>query len=256
MTNAVLVELVALGRRYKFRNNSTRPNSRGYVYSKASPELLAWVARIEDFVITNYGVKSAPFRMYQTVNVKALSNGLEESFHAQMTILNGVLKACESIPFRQLSQSISSNDSLSNLFDKFHKIVSALRVRHGNRNTLDVIDEYDVQDLLYALLKLYFADIRKEEYTPSYAGSSARMDFLLKAEKVVVEVKKTRPGLGDKELGNQLIEDVARYKSHPDCKKLICFVYDPDARIHNPSGMLNDLNKNEDDFVVEIVIKP
>ena len=45
--------------------------------------------------------------------------------------------------------------------------------------------------LLHALLLLYFDDIRAEEWTPSYAGKSARMDFLLKNEGVVIEVKKT-----------------------------------------------------------------
>lgn len=39
--------------------------------------------------------------------------------------------------------------------------------------------EYDIQDLLHALLRPGINDIRPEEYTPSYAGSSTRMDFLL-----------------------------------------------------------------------------
>ncbi len=56
--------------------------------------------------------------------------------------------------------------------------------------------------LLHALLLLYFDDIRAEAWTPSYAGKSARMDFLLKNEGVVIEVKKTRLGLTDKELGD------------------------------------------------------
>ena len=70
--------------------------------------------------------------------------------------------------------------------------------------------------LLHALLLLCFDDIRAEEWTSSYAGKSARMDFLLKNEGVVIEVKKTRLGLTDKELGDQLIIDVDRYKVHPD----------------------------------------
>ena len=69
------------------------------------------------------------------------------------------------------------------------------------------------------------------------------MDFLLKNEKVVVETKMTRSGLGDKQVGEQLIVDVARYKEHPDCKMLICFVYDPEAHIRNPRGLEADLDK-------------
>lgn len=109
--------------------------------------------------------------------------------------------------------------------------------------------------MLHALLQLYFDDIRDEEWTPSYAGSAARVDFLLKNEKTVIEVKKTRQGLADKEVGNQLIEDIERYKVHPDCEKLVCFVYDPEGRIGNPNGVMNDLNNRHEGFA-KVVIRP
>src|SRR2546425_4837451 len=80
---------------------------------------------------------------------------------------------------------------LTELCTRFHLIVRQLRSRHDNRATLDVNDEYDVQDLMHALLHLNFNDIRAEEWTPSYAGGSSRMDFLLKQEKIVIEAKKT-----------------------------------------------------------------
>ena len=113
-----------------------------------------------------------------------------------------------------------------------------------------------MQDLLHALLRLNFDDIRPEEWTPSYAGKSARMDFLLKAEQVVVETKKTRKGLDAKELGDQLIIDIQRYQSHPDCKTLFCFVYDPEARIANPVGIENDLSKTYNGLDVIVQIEP
>lgn len=122
---------------------------------------------------------------------------------------------------------------LETVFKNFHKMVRKIRERYDNRNTLDINDEYDVQDLLFATLQLFFDDIRKEEWTPSYAGNSSRVDFLLKKEKIVIEVKKTRASMKDKDLGEQLIIDIAKYKVHPDCEKLICFVYDPEARIAN-----------------------
>jgi hypothetical protein len=54
-------------------------------------------------------------------------------------------------------------------------------------------DEYDVQDIFHALLRLFVDDIREEEWTPSYAGGASRMDFLLPELETVVEIKKTRP---------------------------------------------------------------
>ena len=150
---------------------------------------------------------------------------------------------------------IDVDSSLNIIFSHFYKVARQLRCRYDNRETLKIEDEYDVQDLLHALLLLYFDDIRAEEWTSSYAGKSARMDFLLKNEGVVIEVKKTRLGLTDKELGDQLIIDVDRYKVHPDCKRLVCFVYDAEGRIGNPNGLMADLNNQHEGFAT-VIIKP
>ena len=83
------------------------------------------------------------------------------------------------------------------------------------------------------------------------------MDFLLKEEKIVVEVKMARKGLADKEVGDQLIVDIERYKEHPDCDMLICFIYDPEGRIANPQGLSKDLqNQSKDDLKVVVFINP
>jgi len=118
------------------------------------------------------------------------------------------------------------------------------------------LDEYDVQDLMHALLWLHFVDVRPEEYTPSYAGKASRMDFLLKRESIVVELKMTRAGLGAKELSSQLIEDIERYKAHPDCQALLCFVYDPAGLIPNPRGIEADLDRDDGPFPVRVLIRP
>ncbi len=140
-------------------------------------------------------------------------------------------------------------------FSRFHRVARQLRTRHNGRKTLEIEDEYDVQDLLHALFQLYFDDIRKEEWTPSYAGGSSRQDFLLKNEQTVIEVKKTRATMTDRDLGEQLIIDIEKYKNHPDCKQLICFVYDPEGRLGNPQGIMNDLNIQHKGFA-HVIIKP
>ena len=116
-------------------------------------------------------------------------------------------------------------------------------------------DEYDVQDLLHALLTLEHDDIRPEVWTPSYAASS-RMDFLLKFEQIVIEAKKTRSGFEARELGEQLIVDIQKYKQHPDCRTLVCFVYDPEGRNANPLAIENELSGDKDGLVVRVIIAP
>jgi len=146
--------------------------------------------------------------------------------------------------------------AIEHICNRFHLVAKRLCSRHDSRATLNVEDEYDVQDLMHALLTLEFDDIRPEEWTPSYAGSGSRVDFLLKQERMVVEAKKTRKGLGAREVGEQLIIDVQRYQSHPDCLALICFVYDPEGKIANPRGLENDLNRQHDGLEVKVLIVP
>jgi len=43
---------------------------------------------------------------------------------------------------------------------------------------------------------------------------------------------------------------------HPDCKKLVCFVYDPDGWVANPRGLENDLNSSDEDFECKVLIVP
>jgi len=144
---------------------------------------------------------------------------------------------------------------LERLCSRFHLVARQLQLRHGNRNTLQVEDEYDVQDLLRALLTLEHDDIRPQEWTPSYA-SSPRTDFLLKLEYVVIEAKKTRSDFGTRELGEQLTVDIQKYKDHPDCRTLVCFVYDPEGRIANPHEIEHDLSGDKDGLAVRVIIAP
>jgi len=147
-------------------------------------------------------------------------------------------------------------DLLENICLRFHTVARQLRVRHADRETLDIEDEYDVQDLLHALLKLHFDDVRPEEWIPSYAGGASRADFLLKQEGIVLEVKKTRKGLKDREAGEQLLVDIARYQAHPDCTSLVCFIYDPEERIDNPIGLEQDLEKTYGKIDVKVIVTP
>ncbi|OLP45926.1 hypothetical protein BJF95_11715 [Rhizobium oryziradicis] len=140
---------------------------------------------------------------------------------------------------------------------KFHSVARQLQARHNNRETLTVADEYDVQDLLHALLRIHFVDIRQEEWTPSFAGAASRLDFLLKDERIVIEVKKTRPSLKAADVGKELAVDIARYRSHPDCGCLICFVYDPGGYIGNPNGIERDLEKlATSELKIRVIIAP
>lgn len=154
------------------------------------------------------------------------------------------------------TKPILYDEILANIFNHFHIVAKQLKRRYNQRHSIELNDEYDVQDLLHALLKLHFEDVRPEEWTPSYAGGNNRMDFLIKDEEIAIEVKMTRKGLKDKEVGEQLIIDIAKYQSHPNCKRLYCFVYDKDEVIRNPRGIEKDLESQSNDLAVKVFIRP
>jgi len=155
-----------------------------------------------------------------------------------------------SIPVNKPSQLIE------NLFDRFHSVVLEINHRHDNRQPLEINDEYDVQDILRGLLRIHFDDVRDEEYTPSYGGGCARMDLLLKNEQIVIETKMVRKNLSQKRICEEIIIDKAYYRGHKDCKKLYCFVYDPEEKIKNPRGFERDLSDKVDGFETKVLIIP
>lgn len=47
---------------------------------------------------------------------------------------------------------------------------------------------------------------------------------------------------------------MARYRAHPDCDMLICFVYDPDGWVKNPKGLISDLERGDTEGKTKVVI--
>ena len=200
---------------------------------------------------------------------QGISNWLGSSSYSSVEEIRGAVKSLKvrikrnPSLFESESGEIAIDDEeqfkfngINTIANRFHAVVMQLRQRHDSRTTIDVNDEYDVQDLFHSLLTLYFNDIRPEEWNPSYAGGSSRSDFLLPEINAVIEVKKTRQSMTTKELGEQLIIDIAKYKKHPQCSRLVCFVYDPEGRVTNPRGIENDLSDCDSDIDVRTIIVP
>jgi hypothetical protein len=174
----------------------------------------------------------------------------------ESVIVKAILEIKERLSLSE-EAPISSLGIIVNILKNFHEVVKQLAYRYEDRATITIQDEYDVQDLLGALLKINFADVRSEEWTPSSAGKSARMDKLLKVEKMVIEVKMTHEKHKDKEIGDEIKIDYATYKTHPDCKFLVVFIYDSQGLLKNPHGLKNDLEKiSSKEFPMRVFINP
>ncbi|UJR53284.1 hypothetical protein [Dickeya zeae] len=144
---------------------------------------------------------------------------------------------------------------LERLVKGLQRAMHPLTHRRKGSQTLTFNNEYDVQDLLHSLLRPWIQDIRPEEFTPSYAGSSTRMDFLLPVHKLVLETKIVRDRSHAKKIGDELIIDIEHYRRHSDCKNLWCVIYDPNQYITNSQGLKKDLEGERSSKDGEVTVK-
>ncbi len=114
--------------------------------------------------------------------------------------------------------------------------------RKHNRPNFKITNEYDVQDLLHVILKPFYPDIEPEEYTLKRAGSQKRIDLVIKGLEMVIEIKMVRSKTHAKSIADELDIDIRNYPSHPSCKRLLCFVYDPKCLISDPRKLERDLS--------------
>lgn len=183
------------------------------------------------------------------------------SFHAYgiknflIAFLDKIDKTLYKRIYKENKKEILENDIhnlLNQIFENFHRSVQQLLKRHDNRETLRITDEYDVQDYLHSLLLLFFDDVRDEDPLPKKAGASSRGDFFLPKEGTMIETKISSDNNRDKEIGEQIIVDIKRYTANKDVKKIYFFVYNPNYKIKNPSGLENDLSGDKN---IDVVVK-
>lgn len=129
--------------------------------------------------------------------------------------------------------------------------------RRSGHDPLKLRDEYDLQDATEVALRLLYNDVRPEERTPSYGGSSTTQDFLLFEVKTMVEIKVTRhtPFRGNVKIREEIDVDSMAYLAHPNVERMVFVVYDIAATITNPRGFEHDLStpingRNRDTLVV------
>lgn len=147
--------------------------------------------------------------------------------------------------------------TITSLLRRFPSVIREMGKRHNQRPPLtDITDEYDVQDVLRGVLSGLFDDVRDEENAPSHAGLRSRMDLLLKREQIVIETKMTRSNLGQRKVAEELAIDKEFYRSHPDCRTLVCFVYDPDRHLDNPAALESDLTEPTEPMPTVVIVAP
>ncbi len=214
-------------------------------------ECYKWAAMACRFLEQNFPQDNDTIRFQELVKELITSLHSENIFDQMI----GIMEAVKDI------ESVERNDDIENIIYKicnnFNRFDINIKRRHDERQTIKINDEYDLQDALYSILKLFIEDVRKEDYVPSYGGKNSRVDFLIPSLNLAIETKMTNSNLKDKELGEQLFIDIGRYKGNKKINKLIFFVYDKNEVLINVSGIKNDIeNMSTNELEIKVYICP
>jgi hypothetical protein len=147
-------------------------------------------------------------------------------------------------------------DILHHFSNAVQKIIKDRRKGHP---VYVISDEYDVQDILYVILKSAFPNLRDEDPIPKVGAKSTKIDLILREENILIEVKMIKAGDSNE---THFIEQLkVDFESYHECKwlsKLFCFVWDPFKKTRDVANF-HDLNGSRTKaghvFDVEVIVQ-
>jgi hypothetical protein len=170
-----------------------------------------------------------------------------------------LLEDLESVLLKTRYVNKSSEDIIRDILNNFpNAIQKIIANRRSGHPVFKIEDEYDVQDILYVVLKSIFPNLRDEDPIPKVGGKSTKIDLILRGEEILIEVKMIKKtDSNEVHFIEQLKVDFESYHECKWLKKLFCFVYDPYRKTRDISnfGDLNgDRTKNNHSFNVELIL--
>lgn len=153
----------------------------------------------------------------------------------------------------------NADDTIRDILNNFSNAVQKIiKNRRKGKDNFQIKDEYDVQDILYVILKSIFPTLRDEDAVPKAGAKSTKIDFIIREEKILIEVKMMKEK--DTNETNFIEELKVDFESYHQCAwldKLYCFVYDPFKKTRDISNF-QDLNgrrvKGQHEFDVEVIV--
>lgn len=130
------------------------------------------------------------------------------------------------------------------VLNTFSDVVSRLKYRRKGKVSLDISDEYDVQDILYVMLKGSFSTLQYEDPTPKDGLTSARADFVISDLNTYIETKYISTKGSEKTIQDECLLDIQKYGIQENCYKIIFFIYDPNKCIDNQFAFKASLERN------------
>lgn len=120
-------------------------------------------------------------------------------------------------------------------------------IRQEDLAKISLGNEYDVQRMLFSLIRPIFPEARVE-ISDDGGYKSVRYDIYLREYETVIEVKCSRPKMSERELTEQLGSDAFHYKE----KHIYFFIYDKDKIVNNVDAFCKAYHKSLDIDIKQI----
>lgn len=119
-------------------------------------------------------------------------------------------------------------------------------------DNIKIVNEYDVQRILYSLIKPVFPEARVEVSNDT-GFSTVRYDIFIEKYSIIIEVKCTRASMTERSLTEEIGSDIYHYKYN----NIFFFIYDREKIVKNKVAFENTYNKRiEEKNINTIIIQP
>ena len=170
-------------------------------------------------------------------------------------ILEDLEKTLIKIKYENKTTEEMVRDILHNFSNAVKKVLANRRKDHPE---FSIDDEYDVQDILYVILKAIFPTLKDEDPIPKVGAKSSKIDLILRQEEILIEVKMIKKSDSNEvHFIEQLKVDFESYHECQWLKKMFCFVYDPFKKTRDVSNFYDlngDRSKSGHRFNVEVIV--
>lgn len=102
-----LDDLIEEGNKYTAQNNSY--NNSGIIFSRATPEFLSWVSKVDDYIRSNYDENSGPYKLIETLKREKLSGHYLSELETELAKLKGAIASCKNV---KPNKKIAKEDNL------------------------------------------------------------------------------------------------------------------------------------------------
>jgi hypothetical protein len=188
---------------------------------------------------------------------------IKKAISSQADVLRELRQSVLDLHSERMRTSVRT-EMIERVLGRFDLAAQAVgkRKRAGKETACyDCADEYDVQDLLFAMLKPIIRDLEREDLTRKVSGDSGRTDLSSQEYGLIIEVKRIRDEKHADRVAAECRERVMRYGEADGLRDLFFFVYDPARLIGDRDNFVKGLHVGvvryrDREFRVQCIVAP